>query len=139
MSNTKSILRADFLPSSIDIGLLLLRVWLGASLIAMHGMGKWERLMADEVRFRSVFGLSPEISLLLAVLGEVVAPALLIVGFASRWMALLAAVMMFFAFTIGHGSALSGERSGELPFIYLAGFLALFMTGPGRFSLDGRR
>jgi putative oxidoreductase len=139
MSNAKSILRADFLPTSIDLGLLLLRVWLGASLIALHGMGKWERLMADEVRFRSVFGLSPQISLILAVLGEVVAPLLLMLGFASRWMALLAASMMFFAFTIGHGGALSGQRSGELPFIFLAGFLTLFITGPGRFSIDGRR
>jgi putative oxidoreductase len=139
MASKPSLLRADFLPSSTDLALLLLRVWLGASLLWLHGLGKIPRLMADEVRFASVAGLSPTVSLALAVLGEVVAPALLIVGLGTRWAAFLAAATMLGAFVVGHGMALSGERSGELPFVFLAGFLAIFIAGPGRFSLDGRR
>ncbi len=139
MSNAKSIFRADFLPTSADVGLLVLRVWIGASLLMLHGMGKWERLMGDEIRFASVFGLSPTMSLALAVLGEAIAPMLLIIGFASRWAALLSAITMFMALNVGHAFALSGDSSGELPFIFLAGFLTLVITGPGRFSIDGRR
>lgn len=138
MSKTRSLLRADFLPSSPDLALLLLRVWLGASLLMLHGTGKIPRLMADEVRFASVAGLSPTVSLALAVLGEVVAPVLLIIGLGARWAAALSAATMLGAFVVGHGMALSGERSGELPFIFLAGFLALFLAGPGRYSIDGR-
>lgn len=139
MSNVRSILRADFLPTHLDFGLLLLRVWFGLSLLMLHGLGKAERLMADEIAFRSVFGLSPALSLGLAVLGEVVAPLLLIVGFASRWAAAICSLMMASAFIIGHGAALSGERSGELPFVFLGGFLLLLIAGPGRFSIDGAR
>jgi putative oxidoreductase len=138
MASKPSLLRADFLPSSTDLALLLLRVWLGASLLWLHGLGKIPRLMADEVRFASVAGLSPTVSLALAVVGEVVAPVLLIVGLGTRWAALLSAATMLGAFVVGHGMALSGERSGELPFMLLAGFLAIVVAGPGRFSLDGR-
>lgn len=138
MSRSPSLLRADFLPASTDLALLLLRVWLGVSLLWLHGLGKIPRLMADEVRFASVAGLSPTVSLGLAVLGEVIAPVLLIIGLGARWAALLSAATMLGAFVVGHGMALSGERSGELPFVFLAGFLALLIAGPGRFSLDGR-
>lgn len=138
MSRSSSLLRADFLPSSTDLALLLLRVWLGGSLLWLHGLGKIPRLMADEVRFASVAGLSPNVSLALAVVGEVIAPVLLIIGLGARWAALLSAATMLGAFVVGHGMALSGERSGELPFIFLAGFVALFLAGPGRFSIDGR-
>jgi len=137
MSNVRSFFRADFVPSSTDLGLLVLRVWLSLSLLLLHGLGKADRLMADEIAFRSVFGLSPALSLGLAVLGEVVAPILLVLGLASRWAAAVCSIMMAMALLIGHGGALSGERSGELPFIFLAGFLALVITGPGRFSIDG--
>mgnify|MGYP002787459321 FL=1 len=136
MSRTRSLLRLSALPTNHDLALLLLRLWLGGALLWLHGLGKLERLFADEVRFRSVFGLSPAQSLALAVVGEVVAPALLMVGLASRWAAALSAITMATAFTVGHGMALSGERSGELPFIFLAGFLALLIAGPGRYSVD---
>lgn len=139
MSKAISIFRADFLPVSTDVGLLVLRVWIGASMLMLHGMGKWQRLMGEEVQFASVFGLSPTVSLALAVLGEAVAPILLIIGFASRWAALLSAITMFMALNVGHAFALSGDRSGELPFIFLACFIALVITGFGRFSIDGRR
>lgn len=138
MPRSSSFLRADVLPSSPDLALLLLRVWLGGSLLWLHGLGKIPRLMADEVRFASVAGLSPTVSLALAVVGEVIAPVLLIIGLGTRWAALLASATMLGAFVVGHGMALSGERSGELPFIFLAGFLAIAIAGPGRFSLDGR-
>jgi putative oxidoreductase len=138
MSRTRSFLRADAVPASTDLALLLLRLWLGGSLLWLHGLGKIPRLMAEDVRFASVAGLGPTASLALAVVGEVVAPVLLILGLGARWAALLSAATMLGAFVVGHGLALSGERSGELPFIFLAGFLALLIAGPGRFSVDGR-
>jgi uncharacterized membrane protein YphA (DoxX/SURF4 family) len=35
-----------------------------------------------------------------------------------------------------HKEAIDGPKSGELAFIYLAGFAALFFTGAGKLSLD---
>ena len=47
-------------------------------------------------------------------------------------------VTMATAFVFAHGMALSGERSGELPFVYAAGFAAILVMGPGRYSVDAR-
>ena len=40
------------------------------------------------------------------------------------------------AFLVVHGGALTGEGSGEMAFVYMAGFVALLIAGPGRHSLD---
>lgn len=138
MSSVRSILRADFLPTHLDLGLLIFRVWIALSLMMLHGMGKLRNLMSDEPSFRGVFGLDPVVALSLATVGEVVAPILLIVGFASRWSAALSAFTVGTAFVTAHGMKLSGQGNGELPFMYLAGMVLLVIVGPGRFSLDGR-
>jgi hypothetical protein len=37
-----------------------------------------------------------------------------------------------------HKHSLSGQHSGELAFIYLAGNVMLLLAGPGKISLDSR-
>jgi putative oxidoreductase len=136
MAKSSSVLSMSFVPTNTDLALLLLRVWIGASMILLHGAGKVTNLMSDEPRFMSVLGLPPTLSLALAVLGEAIAPVFLIIGLGTRWAASLTAITMAMAFAVGHGFAFSGERSGELPFIFLAGFLVVLIAGPGKYSVD---
>jgi putative oxidoreductase len=42
------------------------------------------------------------------------------------------------AFWLIHGARLKGDNNGELAFLYLGVFVALFIAGAGRFSLDAR-
>lgn len=139
MSELKSVLRLDAVPTSVDVALLTLRVWVGTLLLTLHGWGKLQNLLSDSPSFRSVMGLPPTVSLALAVLGEVVGSILLIIGLGTRWAALLIAITMSTAFITAHGWAFTGERSGELPFLFLGGAVAIFIAGAGRFSVDGRR
>jgi putative oxidoreductase len=44
---------------------------------------------------------------------------------------------MSVAFFLVHKMALKGPMSGEMAFIYLAGFVTVLLAGPGRFSVDG--
>ena len=37
-------LRLDFIPAGVDLGLLALRLWLGLSLLVLHGWGKLSTL-----------------------------------------------------------------------------------------------
>jgi putative oxidoreductase len=78
-----------------DLGAPLLRV--SISLLMMtHGRPKLQKLMAGgEIQFMDFMWLGPTISLALAVVGELVAPLLIIIGFHTR----LAAAMT--AFTMG--------------------------------------
>lgn len=117
----------------INSGLLLWRVVL-SSLFLTHGLSKWERLFSDEIKFGDPIGLGPELSLVLVVVAEVVAPLFIIMGFKTRWATVFPIVAMFVAAFIVHGD--DPFRKMEMALLYLVGYLVLFMTGPGRYSLD---
>ena len=72
-----------------DLSLLLLRLCAGG-LMVPHGWGKLNRLMtgleAGEVKFYNWMGIGTEASLGLAVFGELVAPAFIVLGLFTRWM-----------------------------------------------------
>ena len=138
----KSIIRffqLNFFPRSVDLALLVLRIWLGATLLLNHGLGKLRGFgqMAD--KFFDPFGVGPSVSLGLAVFAEVVCAALLALGLLTRFAGLVLAILTGVAFFMFHDRALSGASSGELAFIYMAGFVAIFLAGPGRFSIDRKR
>ena len=131
---TKS-LQFRFVPGSIDLGLLLLRLWTGVSMLALHG---WAKLtgFSTATGFADPFGIGWKGTMALAIVGEVVGSLFLILGLFTRLGALLSGVTMAVAFFIAHGAVLKGEQSGELAFIYLGAYATLFLTGGGRFALD---
>jgi putative oxidoreductase len=131
-------LHFNFLPRSTDLALLVLRVWFGASMAALHGWGKLTGFSAMSGRFVDPFGIGRPATLALATFGELVCASLLVLGLFTRFAALVLAITMTAAFWYGHGARLTGAGNGELPFIYLGGFLALFVAGGGRFSLDAK-
>lgn len=129
-------LHLNFVPRSADIGLLLLRLWFGGSLALLHGWGKVINFSSYKEKFLDFLGLGPTTSLGLAIFGELVCAVLLMLGLFTRVAALGAAITMFVAFWIAHGHRLTGEGNGEMAFLYLGGFVALFLAGGGRFSVD---
>jgi putative oxidoreductase len=131
------ILRLEFLPPSSDLALLTLRVWLGLTLLFNHGLGKLTKFNEMASEFPDPLGIGHTASLTLAVFGEVVCSALLVLGLFGRFAAVGVGVTMAVAFFLVHQAKLAmGPGSGELAFVYLAGFVALLIAGPGRFSLD---
>jgi putative oxidoreductase len=135
MKKIVSILRLDFLPENADLGLLVLRVWLGASLLLLHGWQKLSTFQSLSKSFGDPLKIGSQASLGLAVFGEVVCSLLLILGFFTRTAALGSAITMGVAFFMVHEG--SFKKGGELAFIYLAGFVTILVAGSGRFALDG--
>jgi putative oxidoreductase len=120
-----------------DLGILVLRVGV-SGLMLTHGVPKLQKLVAGgEIQFPDPIGVGPTASLALAVFGEVVAPAFLIVGFLTRWAAIPAAVTMAVAAFVVHWSDPLADK--ELALVYLVGFATLFFTGAGHYSIDGLR
>ena len=119
------------------LALLVLRVWLGVAMLANHGFDKLTTFGEKSAGFPDPLGVGHGMSLALVVLAEFFCSLLLIVGLLTRFGAFVLAFNMTVAFFIVHKGALSGEHSGELAFIYLAGYVALLIAGPGRFSVDG--
>src|SRR5690348_4356654 len=119
-------------------GLLILRLWLGLTLLLNHGIGKLKAFDSMAPNWVDPFKIGHTASFTLVVFAEVVAASLLAAGLVTRFAALVLAINMGVAFIVAHKGSLSGGHSGELPFIYLASFVALFFAGPGRFSVDQR-
>jgi putative oxidoreductase len=122
--------------SCTSLGLFVFRLWLGLTLLLNHGIGKLMKFDSMASNFSDPLGVGHRTSLALAVFAEVVASLLLIFGFTTRFAAMVLAINLGVAFTLVHKGALSGQHSGELAFVYLAGGVLVLFAGPGRISLD---
>lgn len=135
----KKIITLNFLPFSTDLGLLVLRAWLGTTMVVAHGKDKLMNPSGPLAFFQSL-GFPPAIGWG-AIIAESLFAVLLVLGLATRWAAAFLTVTMAVAFFVAHKGLIDPKlpkESGELAFIYLAGFLAIFLAGPGRFSVDAK-
>ncbi|MCB0705896.1 MAG: DoxX family protein [Saprospiraceae bacterium] len=122
---------------AIDISLLLLRIGFGGLMIANHGWPKFMRFFnGDPSSFGDPIGLGPEISLGLAVFAELFCAIMVVFGFFTRAALVPLMITMLVAFIMVKGGDLFGE--GELPLVFFIPYLALFIAGPGWYSIDGR-
>lgn len=119
-----------------DIGLLLLRLGVGLPMLVHHGMPYLMHFDEEAARFLPLWGLDSGATLALALVAEVGAAALMVVGFFTKLASSAMAVAMAVAFVMVHGARFDGEQSGELAFLYLVGSAALSIMGPGRFAWD---
>ncbi|MCO4822706.1 MAG: DoxX family protein, partial [Flavobacteriaceae bacterium] len=79
--------------TSKDLALLILRV-ASSGMLLTHGIPKIQKLFASPIEFGDPIGVGPTLSLILALIGEVVAPVLIIVGFKTRLAAIPAFITM---------------------------------------------
>jgi putative oxidoreductase len=126
--------------SSIDkkmnsLALLIVRIVVGSFMLT-HGIQKYQMLMAaGPIKFADPIGIGQGPSLWLAVFAELVCSALLIIGFASRIVAFPLIVTMVIAVFVVHGTEEFAAK--ELAALYLMIYVLLFITGSGKYSVDG--
>lgn len=138
MKQLAKILRMDFLPFTSHCGLLALRLWIGLSMLLLHGWTKITGFNEMSGKFLDLLGIGSKASLVMAIFAEAVCSALLILGLFTRFAALSLMITMIIAFTMVHKGVLKGPGSGELAFIYLAAYVTLFLAGGGKFSADAK-
>ena len=117
-----------------NLGLLLLRGIPSLIMIFVHGLPKLQNLLAGNFSFPNPIGIGEAPSLFLAVIGEFVAPILLIFGYKTRIAAIPALVTMLVAAFVTHGADPFAKK--ELAVLYAVFFAVLFFTGPGKYSID---
>ena len=116
-----------------SLALTILRV--GASaLMLVHGIPKISRLFESPIEFADPIGMGPTISLILALIGEVVAPVLIIIGWKTRLAAIPALITMLVAAFIVHGP--DPYQKKEMAILYALCFLVIMIGGPGKYALD---
>ncbi len=115
--------------------LLLVRIVAGSFMLT-HGVQKYHMLMAGgPIKFADPIGIGQAPSLVLAVFAELVCSALLIIGFATRVITVPLIITMFIAVFVVH--AADGFEAQELAALYLLIYILLFITGSGKYSIDG--
>lgn len=130
----KKLFSASYNANNIHIGLLVLRIAIGM-LMLVHGVPKMMALFSGEaIQFPAVFGLSPALSMSLAVFAEVICSLMLIIGLGTRAATIpLLVTMMVAVFYIHREDPFATQ---ELGLHYLLSYLLLLIAGPGRYSLD---
>jgi len=124
-----------------DLAKLLLRIALGV-LVLLHGVAKLNGGLSGITGMVEAQGL-PGFLGYAVLIGEVVAPLMVLAGFHARIGAVLVAINMVVAIMLVHMGDL-GRLNGqggwalELQAMFLATALALALIGPGRFSVNGR-
>lgn len=115
-----------------DIGLLILRIG-AAGMMLRHGIPKISVLFDSPIEFPDPLGVGAVFSLILALIGEVVAPLLILIGFKTKWAAIPAAITMLVAALIVHADDPFGTK--EMALLYAICFLVLVFTGSGKFAI----
>ena len=116
-----------------DLALAILRVGTSAMLLT-HGIPKIERLFADTIEFPDPLGIGAPTSLTLAIIGEVIAPIFIIIGFRTKLAALFPISVMLVAFFFVHLNDPIGKQ--EKAIMYLIMFVVIFLAGPGKYAVD---
>lgn len=124
---------------SENIGKLFLRVSI-ACLIIFHGYSKLLNGVGfiDNILEQHNF---PTFLSYGVYLGEILAPILLIIGFKTRFAALLVIITMLGAIYLVHFEQIleltkHGALSLELQYLYLLSSISILILGPGRYSID---
>lgn len=134
----------DTSPLLVDIALLLIRVFIGVCFV-VHALGKLGIVgpgnMAGFAGWLKSMGIPyPELQARMAMLSELCGGSLIALGLGMRLGCLLCFSTMLVAGTIGHkggGYLITNNPPGNEYTINLAVIcLALFLLGPGAYSLD---
>lgn len=114
--------------------LLCLRLFFGLMLMT-HGLDKLYNYTSLNFSFPDPMGMGSQLSLLFAIFAELVCSIAVIFGVLYRLSMLPLLAVLAVAFLHVHGASII---QGELAFVYLMMLLMMYISGPGRYSVDAK-
>ena len=117
----------------INISLLLLRLWV-AILMIPHGYSKLVTFAEKKDQFMPFAGMDSATSLRLVILAELFCSITIGLGLLTRFSLLPPMIAMSVAVFKAHNGDVFGD--GQTAVLYLGIYLALFIAGAGRYSVD---
>ena len=118
---------------SVNIGLLIVRVFTSTMMLT-HGGPKFMRLLDGNLKFGDPIGIGSDLSFILVVFAEFFCSILIIIGLGTRLATIPLIITMLVALLIAHASDPILDHTNILA--YLAGYIILFVTGSGKYSVD---
>lgn len=121
-----------FRGKGVSLLILLLRIFFGV-LFFMHGLDKMMNFQYLSDTYPSILGFGSYMTLMVTIFCEFCCSLFLISGLMVRVMLIPMIIAMAVAFFDVHDAMMP---EGELALIYMVVFVFLYITGPGRYSLD---
>ena len=140
----KKNLMFSFKPINLSLGILLIRIIIGV-VMAFYGYEKllnFETMAASDFWAKEVIflGMTGKIPLGLTIFAELFCSLFLIIGLFTRLALIpLLICMGFIIVAIAKFSVISSGDNGmevNTAFMYFVIYLAIYLTGPGNYSLD---
>ena len=119
-----------------DFALVILRVGFSGMMLT-HGVPKINMLMNNPSGFPDPIGIGGTGTLILAILGEVIAPILVLIGLNTRLATIPVISTMAVATFIVHAN--DDFATTEKAILYLIGFIVIALAGAGKYSVDGKK
>tara|TARA_B100001175_G_C19382834_1_gene577432 strand:+ start:568 stop:975 length:408 start_codon:yes stop_codon:yes gene_type:complete len=127
-------LKSPFIKKTfMNFGLLLMRFSFSAGIMA-HGYRKFFKVIQGDFDFADPLGFGSTVSLILATIGEFIAPIFIIIGWKTRLFSIFPIFTMLVAFLIVHDGDSFSRKEKSL--MYLIAFIVIYFAGPGKYSID---
>jgi putative oxidoreductase len=131
----KKLLSIKYSAAAFNISFLVLRLVLGLTMCLNYGYDKLVNFADKKDHFVDLFGIGSATTLALVVFAEFFCSIFITIGLFTRFTVIPLVISMGYAFFVSSNGDLFGK--GELPALFLAGFFALLLCGPGKVSVDG--
>lgn len=118
---------------SPDLAVCLLRIGASALMIT-HGLPKFMQILAGDFSFGDPLGIGEAPSLILVAFAELICAVFVLIGLGTRLALIPLIITMAVAVFIAHAGDPFGRKEPAL--FFLISFVVLFLTGPGKYSLD---
>lgn len=119
--------------SSIDIGLLYLRVAASLLVFVVHGLPKMLHYPSEAAGIEDPFHLGKTLSISFAIFAEVICPPLMILGIGTRLAAIPILVVTMIALLFVHRDWSLAQ--GQFAWMLLILFGTIAICGPGRYAV----
>jgi len=129
----KKIFSISYSDNGVSFAALILRIGAGAIMLT-HGFSKLMTFPAKSGTFADPFHIGSTVSFSLVVFAEVFCSVFVILGLFTRLACIPLIIDMAVALGFVHHWQVFGD--GERPALFLAAFLAILFTGPGKISVD---
>lgn len=129
----KKLFSTKYNSGAFNTALFILRITFGI-LMAYHGYQKLIHYSDMFSKFPNFLGLSSSITLGLVIFAEFFCALLITIGLFTRLACIPLTISTGYALVKAHNWDVFGK--GELATLYLAVFIALLLTGPGKASVD---
>lgn len=129
----KRLFSIKYSDNAISFALLILRLALGGLMIP-HGYNKLMHFASKSSTFSDPFHIGSTASLSLTIFAEFFCAVFIVLGLFTRLACIPLIINMGIAVFFAH----KGDffDTGEKATLFLAGFIALLFTGPGKVSMD---